>query len=100
LMSEKHPETWRKNVEADGHSVTENGLLTPQEQAPEYLLMGLRIKEGIDLERHAKLAGTTIDTSKIEALENLGLVERNGTRLMATHRGRPILNAIIRELNG
>ena len=62
--------------------------------------MGLRIKEGIDLNRHAALAGAPIDISKIEALENLGLVERSGTRLMATHRGRPILNAIIRELNG
>jgi coproporphyrinogen III oxidase-like Fe-S oxidoreductase len=87
-------------VQAQGHSVIENGLLTPQEQAPEYLLMGLRIKEGIDLNRHAKLGGTHIDVAKIEALENLGLVERSGTRLMATHRGRPILNAIIRELNG
>ena len=100
LMSEKHPETWRQNVQAHGHSVTENGVLTPQEQAPEYLLMGLRIKEGIDLDRHAKLSGKAIDVAKIEALENLDLVERHGTRLMATHRGRPILNAIIREING
>ena len=87
-------------MQAHGHSIIENGVLTPQEQAPEYLLMGLRIKEGIDLERHAKLGRAHIDVSKIEALENLGLVERSGTRLMATHRGRPILNAIIRELNG
>jgi putative oxygen-independent coproporphyrinogen III oxidase len=100
LMSEKHPETWRQNVQAHGHSIIENGLLTPQEQAPEYLLMGLRIKEGIDLDRHAALAGESIVIAKIEALENLGLVERKGSRLMATYRGRPILNAIIRELNG
>ena len=100
LMSEKHPETWRQNVEAHGHSILENGVLTPFEQAPEYLLMGLRIKEGIDLNRHETLAGMVMDNSKIEALENLGFVERSGSRLMATARGRPILNAIIRELNG
>jgi putative oxygen-independent coproporphyrinogen III oxidase len=99
LMSEKHPETWRHLVQTKGHGLVEETVLTPQEQAPEYLLMGLRIKEGIDLERHAKLSGVPINAVKIAALENLGMVTRKGPRLMATPRGRPILNAIIRELN-
>lgn len=100
LMSEKHPETWRQMVEKNGHGLVEETVLAPVEQAPEYLLMGLRIKGGIDLERHAQLSGIAIDESKISALENLGMVTRSGTHLMATPRGRPILNAIIRELNG
>ena len=100
LMSEKHPETWRQMVQTKGHGLAEETVLTPNEQAPEYLLMGLRIKEGIDLERHAELSGSAIDYSKIEALESLGMVTRCGSQLMATPRGRPILNAIIRELNG
>jgi putative oxygen-independent coproporphyrinogen III oxidase len=99
LVSEKHPETWRQLVQDKGHGLIDEGLLTPTDQAPEYLLMGLRIKEGIDLDRHAALAGVVIDPAKIEALENLGMVKRNGSRLHATPRGRPILNAIIRELN-
>jgi putative oxygen-independent coproporphyrinogen III oxidase len=100
LMSEKHPETWRQLVQTQGHGLIEETQLMPSEQAPEYLLMGLRIKEGIDLQHHAQLSGAAIDDSKISALENLGMVMRQGTRLMATPRGRPILNAIIRELNG
>lgn len=100
LMSEKHPETWLKMVRAYGHGLIEQTQLTPAEQAPEYLLMGLRINEGIDLQRHAQLAGAEIDSRKIDGLENLGMVKRHGNRLMATPRGRPILNAIIRELNG
>jgi putative oxygen-independent coproporphyrinogen III oxidase len=99
LVSEKHPESWRQLVQDKGHGLIDEGLLTPTDQAPEYLLMGLRIKEGIDLDRHAALAGVVIDPAKIEALENLGMVKRNGSRLHATSRGRPILNAIIRELN-
>jgi putative oxygen-independent coproporphyrinogen III oxidase len=99
LMSEKHPETWRQLVQTQGHGLIEEMELTPPEQAPEYLLMGLRIKEGIDLDRHAALAGMQIDAAKIVALENLGMVRREGARLMATPSGRPILNAIIRELN-
>jgi putative oxygen-independent coproporphyrinogen III oxidase len=99
LMSEKHPETWRQKVSDQGHGLIEESLLTPDEQAPEYLLMGLRIRDGIDLDHHAALAGRAIDRSKISALENLGMVKLNGSRLQATPRGRPILNAIIRELN-
>jgi putative oxygen-independent coproporphyrinogen III oxidase len=99
LMSEKHPETWRQMVQTQGHGLSEKTVLTPPEQAPEYLLMGLRITEGIDLDRHAKLSGVAIDPSKITALENLGMVTRSDRHLMATPRGRPILNAIIRELN-
>jgi putative oxygen-independent coproporphyrinogen III oxidase len=99
LMSEKHPETWRQMVQTQGHGLSEETVLTPPEQAPEYLLMGLRITEGIDLDRHAKLSGVAIDPSKIAALENLGMVTRSDRHLMATPRGRPILNAIIRELN-
>jgi putative oxygen-independent coproporphyrinogen III oxidase len=99
LVTEKHPETWRQLVQTQGHGLIEQTILTPPEQAPEYLLMGLRIKEGIDLNRHAELAGTVIDVAKIAALESLGMVTRDGSRLMATPRGRPILNAIIRELN-
>jgi putative oxygen-independent coproporphyrinogen III oxidase len=100
LMSEKHPETWRQMVVERGQGVVEETLLTPADQAPEYLLMGLRIQDGIDLDRYATLAGAAIDVAKIMALENLGMVKRAGSRLMATPRGRPILNAIIRELHG
>ncbi len=99
LVSEKHPETWRQMVQDKGNGLIDEGILTPADQAPEYLLMGLRIREGIDLNRHAALSGAAIDLAKIEALESLGMVTRAGARLMATPRGRPILNAIIRELN-
>jgi coproporphyrinogen III oxidase-like Fe-S oxidoreductase len=99
LAAEKHPETWRTKVEAQGHGLVDQTELTRPEQAPEYLLMGLRTTEGIDLDRHANLAGESIDADKITALENLGLVEKTGHRLKATARGRPLLNAIIRELN-
>lgn len=100
LHTEKHPETWRQLVNLKGHGVLEEALLTPVEQAPEYLLMAMRITEGINLNRHSELSGTSIDPAKIVALENLGMIARDGACLHATPRGRPILNAVIRELNG
>jgi putative oxygen-independent coproporphyrinogen III oxidase len=100
LSTEKHPETWRQLVNTQSHGFVEETALTEIEQAPEYLLMGLRITEGIDMKRYEKLAGAPLDRFRIAGLEGLGFVKQHEGRLMATPRGRPILNAIIRELNG
>jgi len=98
--TEKHPETWMQAVEANGHGMIAQDDLTPAEQAPELLLMSMRINEGLDLTRHAMLAGKRISEDRISALESLDLVMRENGRLRTTPRGRPLLNAIIRELNG
>jgi coproporphyrinogen III oxidase-like Fe-S oxidoreductase len=60
--------------------------------------MGLRVAEGIDLRRYETLAGRAMSTEKISALQNLGLVTRDGSRLAATLAGRRVLNAVIAEL--
>ena len=99
-VCEKYPETWVLRVEAEGHALTEQQQLTLVEQAPEYLLMSMRINEGLDLTRHAKLAGRFIAPDKIEMLAALDLLQVVDGHLQATRRGRPLLNAIIRELNG
>ena len=69
-----------------------------EEQATEYLLMSMRLAEGMDLDRHARLSGRAIDRLKLDDLAALGLVETDGKRLRATQAGRPVLNAILRAL--
>ena len=98
LIAEKHPETWRGLVTSLGSGVISDIAVTPAEQASEYLLMGLRISEGIDLDRYAALLGCEIDPDKIAGLASLGLVRRQGNRLGATPAGRKLLNAVIAEL--
>ncbi len=98
LIAEKHPETWRALVETQGCGIIADTMVTPSEQASEYLLMGLRINEGIDLDHYAALAGREIDSSKIAGLKSMGLIRRNGQRLSATADGRKLLNAVIAEL--
>jgi len=98
LIAEKHPETWRKLVAARGHGIVEDAIVPPADQAAEYLLMGLRLSEGIDLARHDTLAGRAIGGDKIAGLESLGLLRRDGARLTATRSGRRVLNALITEL--
>src|SRR5690606_3084786 len=55
--TEKKPETWLMRVETIGHGLIVDEALTNDERADEYLLMGLRLTEGIDLERYRILAG-------------------------------------------
>ncbi|WP_290543445.1 radical SAM family heme chaperone HemW [Aestuariivirga sp.] len=98
LIAERHPETWRALVRSQGHGIVSDSVVVPADQASEYLLMGLRIAEGIDMDRYAALAGREIDPSRIAGLKSMGLVRRHGQRLMATADGRKLLNAVIAEL--
>ena len=98
IVMEKYPETWRKNVQANGHGIVEDNLVLPADQASEYLIMGLRVSEGIDLTRYESLKGLPMDANKIAGLKSLGLISREGQRLKATMQGRRLLNALISEL--
>ena len=98
IVMEKYPETWRSKVNDRGNGIAEDALVEPRDQASEYLIMGLRIAEGIDLERYERLNGRAMDASKIAGLTSLGLIKREGSRLMATRQGRRLLNSLITEL--
>ncbi len=98
LATEKHPETWRQMVHNQSHAITSEEEISREEQAREYLLMGLRVAEGINLDRFANFNGSAIEEVRIENLQSLGLLTRNNQTLSATRSGRRILNAVIREL--
>jgi len=99
IAIESHPETWRHMVETQGHGIREDQIVAPADQAGEYLLMGLRIGEGIDLDRYEALAGAPLDSGKIAGLKSMGLIKREGARLWATADGRKLLNAVITVLS-
>jgi len=98
ISSERHPERWRAKVEEHGHAIVEEVVLESMEQGEEYLLMGLRLSEGIELERHARLAGQPIDSAKLDRLVSGGFLVRSDHRVAATPAGRRVLNALIAEL--
>ena len=73
-------------------------IIPGPERGIEYLMMGIRLREGIDLGRYEALAGSPLNTNKINALGDLGMISLSGGSLIATAKGRLLLNAIIREL--
>ena len=98
LSAIKSPETWLDAVEARGHGLESEEMLSAAETADEYLLMGLRLSEGIDLARLAALDGHALDEQRLSALARDGLIDRNGARLAATAKGRLVLDRLIVEL--
>ena len=77
--AEKRPETWLSLVEGRGDGLVENEALLRSAQADEFLLMGLRLTEGIDPRRYAEIAGRPLDLSRIADLMGYGLVEMTPT---------------------
>jgi oxygen-independent coproporphyrinogen-3 oxidase len=97
--TEKRPEAWLMRVEALGHGLTTDDLLSRDEQADEFLLMGLRLTEGIDQARYAALAGRPLDTQRIASLVGHGFVETTPDgRLRVTRSGFPVLDAVVADL--
>lgn len=72
-------------------------VLTLSDRALEYLLMSMRLTEGMDTARYLA-HGAELPQARVADLVGLGLVTRDGARLAATEAGRPVLNAILREL--
>jgi oxygen-independent coproporphyrinogen-3 oxidase len=97
--TEKRPETWLMRVEASGHGVVTDDLLNSEERADEFLLMGLRLAEGIDPKRYAALSGRALDPDRIAVLREEGaiVVDESG-RLRVTQAGFPVLDAVVADL--
>jgi len=98
LSTLKPPEDWLAQVEDRGHGLASDEALSTQETAEEYLLMALRLAEGLDVPRLEAMSGRALDPSVLDALESKGLLARNGARLKATQSGRLVLERLILEL--
>ncbi len=97
--TEKHPETWLAAVEREGHGLVEAERLTAEAQGDEFLLMGLRLREGIDPEVHRALSGRPLDIRRVGDLVGDGLIAaRAGGRLAVTQAGFPVLDAVVADL--
>ena len=93
----KAPGAWLDAVRR-GSGELERVVVPQPEQATEYLLMAMRLAEGMDSARYERLSGAPLRFAAVRELVELGLVEQDNGRLRATTAGRPVLNAILRAL--
>ena len=92
------PGDWLTRVEAGNRGELPRDVVPGAERALEYLMMGLRLSEGIDLSRYMTLAGIALSDSKIKSLVDIAMIYRTSNGIAATAKGRLVLNAVIREL--
>lgn len=90
------PGDYIASVSETGTGITDVDLLSSEAASEEYVLMGLRIKEGLSLTRLATIRGEPlkIDPDLIQA----GWLEIEGDQLRATAAGRMVLDALTRTL--
>ena len=97
--TEKRPETWLARVEKDSHGLVADEVLTSAEHADEFLLMGLRLAEGIDATRYTQIAGRPLEPDRIVVLRQHGLIETTPAgRMRVTLSGFPLLDSVVADL--
>jgi len=92
-----NPQRWLDGV-ARETSEKPREALSSNDQANEFLLMGLRLKEGVSLNRYNQIAGQALPDDKVKHLENIGMIMRTDDNLSVTYQGLMVLNAVIEEL--
>lgn len=93
----KAPGAWLELVEADRPGEYAREALSVDDQATEFLLMGLRLTSGINRTRLSAMVGDKYD-GNIQSLVDAGLLFADDLNIKATEAGRPLLNGLLREL--
>jgi oxygen-independent coproporphyrinogen-3 oxidase len=91
------PMIWLGQVRKSGNGDLRRVPLSVDEQWSEFLLMGMRLTDGVDLRRYPDAVSEHL-LKNINRLDDIGMVTMSGDHLRVTRQGRPILNAVLRDL--
>ena len=92
------PGAWLSAVETAGNGEFSPRAMSPREAAEEYLMMGLRIREGVSPGRLGPLVEAPDWAARVAMLEEAGMLVTDGGRLRATPAGMLLLNSVLRHL--
>jgi putative oxygen-independent coproporphyrinogen III oxidase len=96
------PRAWLERVLREGHAELARETLSADDQLIELLLMGLRLAEGVSLERLRGVGGEaferTLDMAAVRRLCADGLLQHCENRLTTTAAGRQRLNAVLEAM--
>jgi len=96
----RKPENFLSALKRNGHGIAEEAPLSPFEAADEALVMGLRLREGVDADAIARRFGleSIVDWNRVDRLNRSGHLDREGTRIALTAAGRLVLDHILGEI--
>lgn len=96
------PHLWLGAVADRGHGTEERVALDPVQHQSELVMMGLRLRRGLDAAYFARRTGAALkeclDPVGLERMISGGFVEWDEKRLRATDSGFPLLNSVIAAL--
>lgn len=92
-----NPKRWLDAV-AEATPEQSREPLNKSDEATEFMLMGLRLRDGIDLGRYETLSGGPVSPAAISHLTDIGMIESTKNRLIVTDQGFKVLNSVISEL--
>ena len=93
-IAARRPDAYIETVFQTGWGVREIENLTHENWADEYVIMGLRITEGISLSRWAAINQGPLPDQSITDLIAHGFLAQKNDRLSVTEKGRPVLNRV------
>ena len=96
----RKPENFLSAVARNGHGLAEEARLSPFEAADEALVMGLRLREGVDADAIAERfgLGSVVDWERVDRLARSGHLTCDGGRVRLTAAGRLLLDHILGEI--
>ncbi len=99
-----NPRRWLQLTREHEHGTAKRRHLEPKERARELVMMGLRLVEGIDLNRFHAITGmpadAVLDMDAVIGLQVGGLIDISDNSLRATSDGRQRLNAVLAKILG
>lgn len=94
----RQPNAWLEAVRKHGSGEVRREVLSLRDQRTEYVLMGMRLTEGVSVSRIVENGWKPLSESAVSDLIELGMVNVQGDRIRATATGRKILNSVIARL--
>ena len=99
--TERSPERWLERVLSAGDGIVDREALQRSDQADELLMMSLRLREGLDLDRLADIGGVRLGRACVAELVRDGRIEYDtaARRVRTTDAGSFVLNEIVLQLS-
>ena len=92
------PDDYRTRVQETGSGIENTETLSAENWADEYILMGLRVADGVSLKRFKQISDYELPPTRLQPFIEGGYLIQNNDQLLATHNGRLVLNHITEKL--
>ncbi len=93
----RQPGAWLNAVEAQNGD-EDASPISDQDQAIEYLMMGLRLNEGVSWQRLHNICDDVVGQTALKDMAELAFVRSDAEHLWVTSKGRLVLNAVLDRL--